>query len=413
MGTAVERRRRTRNALMSFGLLALFTLLYLFLLYRSVDLRDAGGAAVDDQGNIYACLTERSFLGDSRISLVKYDSAGKIVWRSLQGIKTESTVDTSIIYEYDKIFTFHHLYFINRQSQQLLIGYNTEGRRLWRHKFEASKHIFLNRYPTKNTLQVINITNANDLTILSIDAATGATLNKRSVSIPLISSASALIALDDGLIYGLSSDLAKTDADGKQEWAVDTKMLIQGILVDEARHVYACGPSIYGKPYIIAKYAWDGSLIWRRELGEVDMTVDRFTLCPGGGVYLAAHESVRSHRASIIKIDEAGGMVWRAGLPLNVRMSGLAVDRRGNAVVIGTMSGQDGRSAFVAKYNPAGKRLWFKQRPPTNPHLLRGLIPLFVAVFIAVRRKGYWLAWFVPMMILAAYQFWLWLNAVP
>ncbi len=120
------------------------------------------------------------------------------------------------------------------------------------------------------------------------------------------------------------------------------------------------------------------TLAWTRQFGSreydhaEDMCVDRF-----GNVYLAGHskgqigqEAKGKDDSWIAKLDAYGNLHWmeQLGSGENDHIMGITTDEYGFLYISGHTSGsigegsnQGGMDAWVAKYNPDGKRVWLEQ----------------------------------------------------
>jgi Beta-propeller repeat len=141
--------------------------------------------------------------------------------------------------------------------------------------------------------------------------------------------------------------LAKYDADGRLKW----KRQLGTSGYDVALAV-ATGPSgnvVIAGSVGLAKYDADGHLLWWRQppTGGAAVAVDKF-----GSVVTAG---------GVAKYDSAGHLKWRQKPDSTQRSKGVAIDGRGNIVIVGDRPDSGYGDAWVAKYDADGHPLWTRQ----------------------------------------------------
>ena len=154
---------------------------------------------------------------------------------------------------------------------------------------------------------------------------------------------------------------------------------------DAAGNVYLTGGTYgsLGGAYMgrqdafVAKYAADGHLLWKRQLGTsgYDYATGVATDA-AGNVYLAGGTSGSfggankgDHDAWVVKYAADGHPLWKRqpGTDVSDRASSVATDAAGNVYLAGTTGGslgganEGGIDAFVAKYAADGHLLWTQQ----------------------------------------------------
>jgi hypothetical protein len=116
----------------------------------------------------------------------------------------------------------------------------------------------------------------------------------------------------------------------------------------------------------VAKYSPAGKLLWTRTLngwdyfGAEHAVADAVATDAVGNVFIAGWAS----GAFVAKYNAHGKLLWTRKLDLKDYTSGTAVatDAAGNVAMVGMTRVFNGpEDAFVAKYSPAGKRLWTHQ----------------------------------------------------
>jgi hypothetical protein len=130
----------------------------------------------------------------------------------------------------------------------------------------------------------------------------------------------------------------------------------------------------------VARYAFDGSALWARQLGTSQPDAATGVAATAGGeVFVVGHTrgSLEGERegadfdAFVVKYSAVGEQLWLRQLGSEVGYDDVAVgasaDAEGAVFVAGrTFGGLDGdgqgsADAFVAKYSAAGERLWLRQ----------------------------------------------------
>jgi hypothetical protein len=122
----------------------------------------------------------------------------------------------------------------------------------------------------------------------------------------------------------------------------------------------------------VAKYNSDVKFLWTRKLALGDNTLGEAVATDAAGNVLIGGSTGPLGGpldAVVAKYSPAGKRLWmrQFGTPEDDGASGIATDAAGNVVIGGTTWGSLGGpnqgfdDAFVAKYSPAGKRLWTRQ----------------------------------------------------
>jgi len=112
--------------------------------------------------------------------------------------------------------------------------------------------------------------------------------------------------------------------------------------------------------------AASGDLSWRRVFNGTGNDDDRFFVsapAPKGGVYAAGWTTAATRDLVLVRYTAGGRGLWVRTFDGTAHdadsATGLAVDGRGDAIVVGIANGAAG-IAVVAKYAPGGRRLWLR-----------------------------------------------------
>ena len=201
-----------------------------------------------------------------------------------------------------------------------------------------------------------------------------------------------------GLIRPGAADIfiSKYDPAGNRLWStllgssdVDEGF---GIACDAGNNVYVTGyaqGSVEGNPYsdngdaILAKYNSNGTRLWLKQWGTVNADTPHTVRVDGSGnVYIAGYTTGNLYGTKaggrdvfVAKFDSAGNELWgrQTGSAEGDDAYGLALDSSGNAYITGETSGsldggdhQGSDDVFIAKYSPAGTKLWSTQLGTPN-----------------------------------------------
>ena len=142
--------------------------------------------------------------------------------------------------------------------------------------------------------------------------------------------------------------------------------------VGESGTVYAAGTLGADRggssDIVLVARAADGSLLWATPYDGPGHGPDAATsvaVSPAGAVYVAGQTTRAGSRDLVVlKFSSAGELLWQrfiGGTSGPDKASALALDRSGNVLVAGWNSRRgSGANAALAKYTPAGKRLWLR-----------------------------------------------------
>lgn len=219
-----------------------------------------------------------------------------------------------------------------------------------------------------------------------------------------VSASSRAIALA-GYTQGTGGYLLVLDADGAQQWLVSMgrEVAVYGVTFAPNGDLVACGSD---PDSFIGRWAPDGTLLWRKTYGaDADGFAFGIAMMPSGDIAAAGGRSpvvaVRTtpdgttrwtrtlavgspssgrgaiatdatgavllagrdtDDAFVAKLDSAGDTLWVRTIATSGvdTANGIAVDSRGEAIVVGSYglgSGGAG-TGYVARYAPTGERLW-------------------------------------------------------
>ncbi|MBK8209507.1 MAG: SBBP repeat-containing protein [Rhodospirillales bacterium] len=144
-----------------------------------------------------------------------------------------------------------------------------------------------------------------------------------------------------------------------------------GVATDALNNIIVSMTSRYPYDKWLIKYKADGTPLWTRKFGtlfygEFRVAVDRF-----GNIYAAGGTSSGTFSDVIlVKYSSTGTPLWskRYGSDKYDDCNGVAVDKNGNVVLVGTTRGSFGgpnpnseSDAWVAKLDSTGKILWQQQ----------------------------------------------------
>ena len=188
---------------------------------------------------------------------------------------------------------------------------------------------------------------------------------------------------------GYDAYLAKYDTNGNAVWTHQFGTVGQdeafGVAADGVGSVYIAGATqgalvgqnLGGFDAFISKYSTAGSLQWTRQFGTpgddfarsvaADRKGDVYVVGSTGGAL--SGPSNGQDDAFIGKYDAAGNLQWtkQLGTAANDYAYGVAIDSRGNALVVGATQGSlggtnaGGYDAFLSKYDAAGNLKWTRQ----------------------------------------------------
>lgn len=175
--------------------------------------------------------------------------------------------------------------------------------------------------------------------------------------------------------------------------------IAEALALDEAGHVYIAGRTegdIDGnnagvEDAFVLKYAADGALLWRRQLGTAGR--DRayaVATAPGeAGIFVAgfttgelAERHVGGQDAYLARYDSAGQLQWvrQFGSTEHEFARSLAVDAHGDVYLAGHTAGDLGAASqgaedlYVAKYTALGTQVWLQQFGTNAYEDMRGLV---------------------------------------
>lgn len=185
--------------------------------------------------------------------------------------------------------------------------------------------------------------------------------------------------------------ISKYDAAGTRLWSalfgsaeVDESF---GITCDASGNVFVtgwCSGSIEDNPYLgngdnyLVKYNANGQRQWLRQWGTANKDTGYSLACDAAGnVYVSGYSTgplyappLGNRDYFLAKYDASGNLLWgrQAGTSGHDQGWGVATDAAGNVYAAGETAGpldgnvhQGGLDVFLAKYDPAGTRLWTTQ----------------------------------------------------
>jgi hypothetical protein len=144
----------------------------------------------------------------------------------------------------------------------------------------------------------------------------------------------------------------------RKTYAVDADGFSYGIAMTPSGDIAAAG----GRgPVFAIRTSPDGTRLWTRTLAFGSPATSRGAIATDatGAVLLAGRDG---DDAFVTKLDSAGATSWLQTIATDGvdTANGVAVDAAGNAVVVGSYglgSGGAG-TGYVARYDPAGQRVW-------------------------------------------------------
>lgn len=183
--------------------------------------------------------------------------------------------------------------------------------------------------------------------------------------------------------------LLKFDTRGVKQWTriwgTVTNEVLTAIARDANDELYLAGYAFDG-PYnkgtrdvIVMKCAPDGTLRWSRQFGTKDNDVaTAISVSASGEIYVAGYtrgalDGELNHGgddAFLTKFDADGNRIWTRlwGSSAQDRATGVAIDKRGDIVVVGFTAGTlDGNTSaggtdfFATKFSPDGRARWTRQ----------------------------------------------------
>jgi catechol 2,3-dioxygenase-like lactoylglutathione lyase family enzyme len=220
---------------------------------------------------------------------------------------------------------------------------------------------------------------------------------------PLTDSAGGISTDSDGNVYltGDTEDslggpnagaadvyLAKYDSSGNRLWirqlGSSARDSARGVSPDNQGNVYIAGytsgslagPNAGDYDAFLAKYDNAGNHLWTRQLGTASGEYATVSADSGGNVYIAGdtHGSLAGPNAGdadayLAKYDPNGNRLWlkQFGSSAGDAAAGISTDKSGNVYIAGPTDGNVGGTnvgagdTFIAKYDPAGNRLWIRQ----------------------------------------------------
>lgn len=174
----------------------------------------------------------------------------------------------------------------------------------------------------------------------------------------------------------------------KRQLGTDRSNLAYSVATDADGNVYLAGTtdgSLHGAnkgryDAWVAKYATDGQLLWKRQLGSADKDVALGVATDAdGNVYLTGWTlgslggpNKGTYDAWVAKYAADGRLLWKRQLGTDHRdyANGVATDTDGNVYLTGSTIGSLGGpkngsvyqfDAWVAKFAPSGQLLWTQQ----------------------------------------------------
>jgi hypothetical protein len=170
---------------------------------------------------------------------------------------------------------------------------------------------------------------------------------------------------------GADAFLTKIDAMGRVLWTTQTGTRnddeSNAVAVDPFHNVYITGytegamigSNEGGRDQFLAKFSSSGNLLWTEQFGTAGSDQgNSIATDSAGNIYISG--STES-RATLMKFDGQGGMLWTKLLGMNsVRSDGVAVDRFDNVYVTGPTSVTGSTDSYLVKFDPFGGQLWTK-----------------------------------------------------
>ena len=329
----------------------------------------AESVATDGSGNVYISGFTDGNLGGANAGgldafLVKYNSAGNLLWTRQFGTTAQETGGSV------KVDGSGNAYVAGR-TYGSLGGANAGGEDAFLVKYDSGGGLLWKR-----------------------QLGTGA--GDYAVSVDLDGSGNVYIAggtmgsLGGPNTGGYDAFLAKYDSGGALVWKRQLGTGVgdygRAVAVDgSGQHVYIAGMT-YGNlsganagslDAFLAKYNSDGAVLWKRQLGTGDND-DTFSVAVDGlgNAYMTGYTlgslggpNAGSYDAYLAKYDGAGGLLWTRQLGTGQADDALSValDRSGNAYIAGRTWGALGETnagggdSMLAKYDSAGNLHWVCQ----------------------------------------------------
>ncbi|MHA2276641.1 MAG: SBBP repeat-containing protein, partial [Candidatus Kariarchaeaceae archaeon] len=319
---------------------------------------EVDGIALDSSGNIYITGTIDIYggEGDDNIFLLKYDSAGNLLWYKTwgqsdydycSGIAIDSSGNAFITgktYNYGKAY-----------SDIFILKYDSSGKRLWKRTWGGSDDEWAPE--------------------IALDASGNAFISGSTES------------------YGTGNPdafILKLDSSGNKLWAktwgASERDLGMGIALDDLGNPVIMGQTLsYGSGYddvFLLKYNSSGNLLWNNTWGGVDPEyVNGMVLDVSGNTCITGQTwSYGAGPADVflLKYDSAGNLLWDKTWGGSSGESGreIAVDASGNMYITGETPsyGAGHEDAFLLKYDSSGNLLWAKTWGGSENDYGRGIV---------------------------------------
>jgi hypothetical protein len=159
----------------------------------------------------------------------------------------------------------------------------------------------------------------------------------------------------------------------REAYAVDADGFSYGIAMTPSGDIAAAG----GRgPIVAIRTAPDGTSLWTRTLafGSATTSVGAIATDATGAVLLAGRDG---NDAFVTKLDSGGATAWAQTIatPGVDTANGIAVDPSGDTVVVGSYGlGPGGAgTGYVARYDPAGQRIWMADLSWPGIEVLNGV----------------------------------------
>lgn len=288
---------------------------------------------VDNSGNLFCGgTTENSIFKDKQL-LIKYNSAGSVLWQTVYNELSGSSEYTSDM----AIDSAGNVYLCGTKNDSLilLVKYNSSGSVIWGYDFKSNcSDVWVSK---------IGVDISGDVYITGY----GSRANS-----------------DENMIT------MKVDSAGNIEW--------RKIYNSEFnKNDYSLGLALYNNNIIITgysednilwdaltfKYSADGELVWMKRYGALYTGESGFAVKTDmeGSIFVAGEKGNGSLNRDIltIKYDSSGSFEWQAiyGTSSFDQASDLICDKYGNVYVTG-ISVQQGTAYTTIKYNTLGLQQW-------------------------------------------------------
>jgi len=372
---------------------------------------EVSGIVLDSSGNIFITGTIGIYggEGDDNVFLLKYDSAGNLLWDKTwgqsdydysYGIAIDSTGNAFIT---GKTYNFGETY-----SDVFILKYDSSGNLLWKRTWGGSDDEWAPKIALDASGNAIISGSTesygagySDVFILKLDSSGnnlwdktwGGSERDLGFGVVLDNSGNAFVT-GGTLSFGTGADdlfLLKYNSTGtllwNKTWGGARNEYVRGIVLDVSGNItltgetfsYGAGPS----DVFVLKYDSSGNLLWDKTWGGSsgesgrEISVDAL-----GNAYITGETSSYGAGfcdAFILKYDSFGNLLWDKtwGGSANDYGRGMILDSSGNTFItgsIGVYGGEGSSEVFLLKYDSSGNLLWDKTWGGFSNDYARGIV---------------------------------------